>query len=405
MKMPLEGIRVIETGGWMAGPLAARHLGDMGAEVIKIEHPVAGDPARGLAMAKTPRDRYTGGFHEVMEICNRNKRSIGIDLYHQRGREIMHKLVEGSDVFITNLRDKALVKMELDYDALAKINPKIIYGIGTGWGRKGPDKDRPGFDLAAFAMGGAMNQMSWANAPPAPLGVAGLGDEINSLVLALGIMTALFYRERTGVGQIVHASLIGSWLEVGGIMLQRALYRGTDMARDTREAAGSPVWNCYQTKDGRYIQLAMMQSDPYWHDLCQALDTGEVENDPRFNSHWARMENKVELISIFDNAFAKRTFSEWQKRLKGYTIVWAPILTYTEVAKDQQIRENDYIVKIEHPEYGTIETVGIPFQLSKTPGAVRRVCPELGQHTEEILLEFGYTWDDIVKLKGQKAIT
>lgn len=377
----------------------------MGADVIKVEHPVTGDSSRGFATLKTMRDPYTGGYQEVMEICNRNKRGIGIDLYHPRGREIVYKLVEGADVFITNTRQKALVKMGLDYDTLAKINPKIIYGIGSGWGLKGPNKDRQCVDLAAFAMCGAMHQMSWAGAPPAPLGVAGLGDEINSLVLALSIMMALFNRERTGIGQVAHASLLGSWLEVSGVMVQRALYRGTDIARDAREAAGSPVWNCYQTKDGRYIQLAMMQSDPYWHDFCHVLEIGEVENDPRFTSHWARMDNKVELISILDNAFAKRTFFDWKERLKDSPILWAPVLTYTEAVKDQQIWENDYIVKFDHPLYGTLDAYGIPVQLSKTPGAIRRVCPQLGQHTEEILLEIGYTWDDIQKLKEQKAIT
>lgn len=402
MTMPLEGVRVIETGGWMAAPLTARHLADMGADVIKIEHPVTGDPARSITLM---RDRYTGGFQDMVEVCNRNKRSIGIDLYHPRGKEVVYKLVETSDVFITNMQEKTLVKMGIDYDTLSKINPKIVYGICTGWGRKGPGKDRPGFDLAAFAMSGAMAQMSWAEAPPSFLGVTGMGDEIAGLVTALGIMVALFHRERTGVGQLVHTSLIGSWLEVSGGMLQQALFHGKDVALRTRQNASSPLWNCYQTKDGRYIQLAMNQSDLYWHDLCQALEITEVENNPRFGSHWARIENNLELISIFDKAFAIRTFSEWQERLKGYTIIWAPVFTYTETAKDEQIRANDYIVKIDHPSYGAIETWGMPIQLDKSPGKVRKVCPQLGQHTEEILLEIGYSWDDLSKLKEQKAIT
>ena len=401
MAMPLEGIRVIETGGFMAAPLTARHLGDMGADVIKIEHPVRGEPARGITLL---RERYTGGFLEVMEVCNRNKRSMGIDLQHPLGKEIMHKLIEGADVFITNFQNDTLVKMGLDYDLLKKINPRIIYGMGTGWGRKGHDKDRPAFDLAAFAMTGAMAQMAWADMPPAPLGVIGLGDEINGLMLAYGIVLALFNRERTGVGQLVHASLLGSWLEVSGVMLQHALYYGKDVANYSREAATSPLWNCYQTKDKRYIQLAMIQSDAYWHDLCQALEIMEIEKEPRFSDHWSRVENNIELISIFDEAFAKRTFDEWLERLKGYKIIWAPILTYAEVIKDEQIRENDYITMVDHPEYGAIETIGIPVELDKTPGAIRRVCPTLGQHTEEILLEIGYTWDSIARLKEQKAI-
>jgi crotonobetainyl-CoA:carnitine CoA-transferase CaiB-like acyl-CoA transferase len=401
MAMALEGIRVIETGGWMVAPLCARHLGDMGAEIIKVEHPVMGDPTRGITLL---REKYTGGFQEVVEICNRNKKSIGIDLYNPLGKEIIYKLIETADVFITNFQDKTAKKMGMDYESVSKINPKIVYAIGTGWGRKGAGKDRPGFDLAAYAMTGTMAQMSWEGVPPTPLGVVGMGDEINSLVLALGVMTALVHRERTGEGQLVHTSLLGSWIEVGGAMLQQALYRGVDIPRQKREAATSPLWNNYKTQDGRYIQLAMIQSDPYWHDLCQALDLVEIEKDPKFDHHWGRVENNVELISIFDKAFAKRSFAEWQERFTHYTIIWAPVLTYAEVIKDQQLRDNDYVVKVDHPIYGAIETPGIPVQLSKTPGMIRSLSPEMGQHTEEILQDIGYTWEDIARFKESKAI-
>ncbi|MFC1910024.1 CaiB/BaiF CoA transferase family protein [Chloroflexota bacterium] len=399
--MPLEGIKVIETGGFMAAPLAARHLADMGADVIKLEHPVRGEPCRGITLL---RERYTGGFLEVLEVCNRNKRSMGIDLQSPRGKEVVHKLIKSADVFITNFQEKTLVKMELDYGTLAKINSRLVYGIGTGWGRKGSDKGRPAFDLAAFAMTGAMAQMAWANQPPVPLGVVGMGDEINGLVLALSIMYALFARERTGVGQLVHASLVGSWVEACGSMLQHALYHKKDIPNQKREAATSPLWNCYVTKDGRYVQLAIIQSDPYWYDLCEALEIPEIENSPPFDNHWGRVENNVELISIFDKVFIKRTLDEWVERLKNYKVIWAPVLSFLEASQDPLLMENEYIIDIEHPNYGAMKTVGIPAQLEKTPGKFRFTAPSLGQHTEEVLLEMGYTWEDIGALKKEKAI-
>jgi CoA:oxalate CoA-transferase len=148
----------------------------------------------------------------------------------------------------------------------------------------------------------------------------------------------------------------------------------------------------------------MIQSDPYWHDLCQALDITVIEKDPKFDHHWGRVENNVELISLFDKAFAQRSFADWQERFTHYTIIWAPVLTYAEVIKDQQLRDNDYIVKVDHPIYGSIETPGIPVQLSKTPGKIRNLSPEMGQHTEEILQEIGYSWEDIARFKESKAI-
>jgi crotonobetainyl-CoA:carnitine CoA-transferase CaiB-like acyl-CoA transferase len=399
--MPLEGIRVVETGGFMAAPLAARHLADMGADVIKLEHPVRGEPARGITLL---RERYTGGFLEVFEVCNRNKRSVGIDLQNPLGKEVIHKLIKTADVFITNFQEKTLVKMELDYDTLSRLNPRLVYGIGTGWGRKGSDKGRPAFDLAAFAMTGAMSQMAWAEQPPVPLGVVGMGDEINGLMLALSVMYALFTREKTGVGQMAHASLVGSWVEACGSMFQHALFHKKDVPNQRREAATSPLWNCYATRDARYIQLAIIQSDPYWHDLCEALEIPEIEDSPPFDNHWGRVENNTELIAIFDKAFEKRTLVEWVERFKNYRVIWAPVLSFLEASRDPLLKENDYIIQVEHPNYGRLETVGIPTQLEKTPGEFRFTAPALGQHTEEVLLEMGYTWADIKNLKKEKAV-
>lgn len=403
--LPLEGIRVVETGGWMAAPLVARHLGDFGANVIKVEYPVTrGDPTRGLFLRGMIGERDSTGFNEAMEICNRNKKSIALDLHHEKGIEILHELVEKADVFITNFPQKSLPGLGQDYDTLAKINPRLVYALITAWGRKGSDKDMPGFDNSAFAMSGAMAQMVWDGDMPVSLGVRGMGDAIAAISMAYGIMTALFHRERTGIGQMVETSLLGAWLDVGGLMVQHALRHGEDLPWMSRNSAANPMWNVYQTKDGKYIQLTMMQTDPFWHDLCQALDISEIENDLRFSSHWERVDNNKAIISIFDRAFARRTFADWLERLKAYKIIWAPVYTYAEAISNQQLSANDYIIEIDHPEYGRINTIGVPAKLSETPGAVREVCPRLGQHTEEILLGIGYTWEDILVLKNKNVI-
>ena len=400
MRLPLEGIKVIETGGWMLAPLAARHLADMGADVIKIENPSGGDPSRGL---ESIRLQPLTALNYVIELDNRNKRSMTLDLRQDKGREILYRLVEKSDVFITNFQEDVLLKLKVDYDTLSGINPRLVYAIGTGWGLRGPEKHRPSFDISAFASSGLMATLGEENTPPVP-SLPGMGDHITAVVMAYGIMVALFHRERTGTGQMVHASLLGSWIEVGGINLQQALTTGKDVPRRSRKNAVNPLWNHYETRDKKWIQLAMLQSDPYWPDFCQAMGLPALEHDSRFHSHGLRVDNHSALISILDDAFSSKDLSHWREQFGKYNIIWGTVNSFGEVAASPQVRANEYIVKYKHPSFDEIEVVGIPVELSKTPGQMRASAPELGQHTEEILLENGYTWDEIEKLKDLKVI-
>lgn len=400
MSLLLEGIRVVETGGWMLGPLAARHLADMGAEVIKIENPAGGDPSRGL---ESIRLQPITALNYVIELDNRNKRSMTLDLRQEQGKEILYKLVERSDVFITNFQEDVLIKLKIDYDTLQRVNPKLVYAIGTGWGLRGPEKDRPSFDISAFASSGLMATLGEPDNPPVP-SLPGMGDHITAVILAYGIMLALFHRERTGVGQMVHASLLGSWIETGGINLQQALTTGEDVPRRSRKSAVNPLWNHYQTKDKKWIQLAMLQPDPYWDNFCEAMGLAELKHDPRFSSHRVRINHSSALISILDQTFSAKDLSEWREQFSRYNIIWGMVNSFADVTASPQVRANGYIVKFNHPSFGEIEVVGIPVELNKTPGKIRTAAPELGQHTEEILLESGYTWADIAKLKQQKVV-
>lgn len=404
MALPLEGIKIVELAAWVFGPHAGVHLADMGAEVIKIEHPAGGDPGRsitGLRQVTTAATPDTLNF--MFEQDNRGKKSVTLDLAQEEGREIAYKLVEGADIFISNFQLEVLKRLKMDYDTLSKINPRLIYGMGTGWGLKGPDKDKPAFDYVGFARSGLMGTLGEPDGVP-PACLPGFGDHIAAMTLDYGIMMALYHRERTGEGQMVHVSLLGSFNEAVSLNTQIALTMKQDVPKVSRKSVGNPLWNFYRTKDKRWFQLAMLQTDRHWHDFCEALEIQHLENDPRFNSHVQRCSNNLELIRILDDIFITRTLEEWEKRCMEKNIIRGRVTTFLEQTRDPQLLENNYIVKFNHPIRGEINLVGIPVQLSKSPGQIRAAAPELSQNTEEILLDLGYTWEDIAKLKDKNVI-
>lgn len=399
MAMPLDGIRILDWTVWQQGPTATALLADMGADVIKIEEP-RGDPGRGLSRI--------GGVPVVLNYYfgnqNRNKRGIILNLKTEAGRQVLYKLAEKSDVFVTNFRSSIGQKLGVDYHTLVKFNPKLIYAYSSGWGPKGPDSDKPAFDLAGQARSGIMSTTVGSDGVPHSIG-GGLADEAGGVLLAYGIMLALFARERTGIGQEVDVSLLGSMVEMGRLSLQQYLSSDRLPERVGRTLLPNPLWNVYRTQDDKWLCLAMLQTDRFWPDLCKALGIEELEKDTRFESHIARAERPAELIAILDKVFITKTRDEWLKLLDEHGIIAVPVSTYAEVANDPQVLANDYIVEVDHPQAGPIKVVGIPVKLSKTPGEVRTYAPEFGQHTEEVLMEVcGYTWEDIAELKNQEAI-
>ena len=396
----LEGIKVLEMAVWAVGPAAGAVLGDWGADVIKIEDPSGGDPMRALeTLVGAPAPQK----HSVFDVDNRNKRSIALDLKQEPGRKIAHELVKSADVFITNYRSAALKRLRMDYMSLSKLNPRLIYAFLSGYGEKGPEKDKAGYDNGAYwARGGFLVQLGADGTPPV-LQYAGLGDQPTGLHAAGGIALALFVRERTGIGQKVSLSLLRSAVWTQSLNIASAMEYG-ELPRINRKAVANPLLNCYQAKDGKWLMLLMLQPDRYWPDFCKATGLEKLEKDPKFCSISARAVNSAELISILDQVFATKTRDEWVMIFKGYDFLWDPGNTFADLVQDPQALANDAFFTMEHPNKGLVKVPASPIDFSMCSISIRRHPPELGEHTEEILLEMGYTWGDITKLKDSKVI-
>jgi crotonobetainyl-CoA:carnitine CoA-transferase CaiB-like acyl-CoA transferase len=401
MAGPLDGVKVVEITMFQQGPVCGTKLGDLGADVIKVE-PLTGDPGRGFM-------RIIGtmvglkGRNYYFEQHNRNKRSIALDLKHRKSVEIFLKLIDDADVFVTNMSIEAPKKMGIGPDVLMKRNPRLIYAQASGWGRKGPDANELSFDYTGIGRSGLMMSCGERGSPPAQV-LPGLGDELGGMVCAWAICCALYAREKTGKGQLVDTSLMGSLICMESLILSAPAVLGKEFPREIRDEAGNPIYNHYQAKDGKWFILAHLQPDRYWPNVCRALGQPELENDPRFHSIEARGENAKELIAIMDNIFATKTREEWFEIFERQGLIYTPVQTPTEVVNDPQAIANNYVTSFEHPVLGKTKMVGFPWDFSQTPASVRREAPELGQNTEEILLEMGYDWDDISNLKNEGAI-
>ena len=401
----LEGIRVLDWTIFQQGPVASMILGDLGADVIKIEERVGGDVGRGMV-------RVAGamvGGKEVLrnpyfEAGNRNKRSMTLDLRKVKAKEIVYKLVEKSDVFVQNFRAGVAERMGMDYDTLVKYNQRLIYAHASGWGPKGPDKDEPSADYTALARSGLMTIAGEPGMDPIPM-QGGIADQTGAVMTAFGVVSALYVRERTGIGQKVDASILGGMVFLQGHPIVFCTMANLWGMRIARKSAGNPLWNHYKCGDDKWMALAHLSPDKFWPLLCKAMGLEALEKDPQFNTMDNRMKNCQKLISILDETFATKTRAEWIGIFKAHGLVFAPINNTLEVTQDPQVLANDYVTEFNHPVFGPTKTVGFPIGLSKTPMSIRREAPEFGQHTEEILIDLlGCSWDDITKLKEEEVI-
>lgn len=403
MPAPLEGIRVIDWTIWQQGPVASVMLADLGAEVIKIEQRESGDPGRGILKMSGIDLSDRPNFY--FEANNRNKLGMAIDLKKPEGREIVYRLVEKSDVFVQNFRLGVAERLGLGYEDLAQRNPRLIYASATGYGPRGPEAEDPSFDQMGLARSGFMYAVGEPDMPPLQV-AGGIADQMGAIMLAYGVLAALFARERFGVGQKVDASHLGSMMWLQGLSVSSRTMMGFAIPRMPRKYAANPLWNHYRCKDGLWICLGMLQPDRYWADFVRVLGHPELAHDPRFADLRARAAHAAEAVEILDNIFATRPRAEWVEILrKGGDFIFTVVNSVDDLPDDPQVVANDYVVPFEHPRFGPTKVVGLPVQLSATPGTIRLPAPEFGQHTEQILVDLlGYSWEEVAALKEREVI-
>ena len=405
MKRPLDGVRIIDWTIWQQGPVSTMMLADLGAEVIKIEERVGGDPGRGVLSIAGALVGATSGPNFYFEANNRHKQSLTLDLKNPKAIEIVYQLAEKSDVFVQNFRKGVADKLGIGYEALSQRNPQLIYASATGYGPFGPDSGEPSFDYMGLARSGIMTAVGEPQMEPLSI-AGGIADQMGAIMLAYGVMAALLAREKYGVGQEVDISHLGSMTALQGLNVACKAILGKEFKRMPRAAAPSPLWNHYKCGDDKWICLAMPQQDRYWSDFCKVLGIEHVLDDPRFATMGDRADNAKDLIPILDAAFASQPRDAWMKALKeGGDFIYTVVNTIADLPTDEQMLANEYIVDYEHPSIGKTQLVGVPVRLSKTPGDPKGAAPEFGEHTERILTELlDYSWEDVAKLRDEEVI-
>jgi crotonobetainyl-CoA:carnitine CoA-transferase CaiB-like acyl-CoA transferase len=402
----LAGVKVVEVAAWTFVPAAGAVLAEWGADVIKVEPKEGGDPQRGLVtMGLVPAGR--GGVNYMIEMPNRGKKSIGIDLATDGGKEVLYKLVENADVFVTNYLPKVRKKLGIDLEDIRKINPKIIYVRGSAYGQNGPGADKPGYDGVSYWSRGGVGYQLTQGVPNAESIVSArpaFGDVMGGMTIAGGIAGALFKKERTGEPSVVDVSLLGlaAW-NLSPDVTSSKLYDKEPIPSFDRKSAPNPLVGNYKTKDERFVTLMMLQGEKFFAEFCNVIGRGELATDERYAEPMNRFNNRAELIATLDEEFATKTLAEWSEILESLSGAWGPVQSAYELHDDPDVIANGYI-----PVMTTM--TGAPFAMPVNPvqfdgiQVVPPGAPEHGQHTEELLLDAGVAWEDIERYKEEGAI-
>lgn len=393
---PLEGIRALDTTQYVAGPYCAMLLGDLGAEVIKIERPGVGD------IYRQQGPEFINGESVTFLSFNRNKKSLTLNLKHPRAQEIVARLIPELDVFLENFTPGTVERLGLGYDSLRQINPRLIYCSISGYGQTGPYRDKGGYDLMLQGLGGLMSVTGEADGAPVKVGVPVL-DMGAALYAVCGILGAYIVRQKTGRGQHVDTSLLECCAAFLTLLAGKYFATGEVPGR---MGSASPMFAPYQAFKTRDIHITVVGTGgkDHWQRFCRALDLKHLIDDPRFATNADRVRNLKELAATIEERLQTKSGYHWLERLEEEGLPCGPINTFDRVVEDPQIQARQMVIEVEHPVAGLVKMMGIPIKFSETPGGVDSPPPALGQHNEEILGSLGYSEAEIADLREEGVI-
>lgn len=403
MSKPLEGIKVIEIGQEIQGPFAGLLLSDLGAQVTKIENRETGDLSRWLSvkLISGPKTKNAALSH-YFTAMNRGKRSITLDLKQSQAIEVMHRMAKDYDVLLTNYRPGVLDRLGLGYEELRALNPRLIYVQGSSWGPRGPWVSRPSRDTLAQAASGIMSKTGTPSDPPLGAGAA-IADQAGGMAVGTGVLAALYARERTGQGQRVDTSIYGTMIALQTFELNYTAFTGEEPQRGNRAHLFlRGVWGAFRTKDG-HLCLAGVD-DKRWPAFCRILGIGHLQKEPDYGDNVTRNFHGEKIEAVLDEIFPTKTTNEWLEELNAADILATAVADHKQVLQSEQARVNGYLMDLEHPVAGRITVTGSPFSLNGEITTEAQPAPEHGQHTEEVLLELGYTWEEIGTLREAQVV-
>jgi len=396
LSSPLEGHRILDLSRVLAGPYCTMMLGDLGAEVIKVERPGAGDDTRAWGPP------FVGGESAYYLCANRNKKSITVNLKSEKGREIIRQLAKSSDVLIENYKVGELTELGLGYENLRDLNPGLVYCSITGYGQNGPDKDLPGYDFIIQGRGGVMSITGEENGEPMKVGVA-IVDVTAGLYAANAIQAALLARAKTGRGQAIDISLLDAQVAWLANVASSFLVSGKRPGRFGNAHPTIVPYQSFAARDG--VFCLAVGNDSQWQKLCQVLDHAEWATDPRFATNPTRVQHREVLVPLLQEVFSTQDVVFWLHKIAAVDVPCGPVQTLDQVFADEQVVARDMIWTVPHPTAGEIRLVGSPLKLSETPVACRFHPPLLGEHTEEVLTSLlGYSPDEVRRLRAERAI-
>ncbi len=397
----LEGIKVIEMATYIAAPGAGGILADWGAEVIKVE-PLAGCPMR-YTMANVGADHLKGS--PIFDLDNRGKKGVAINTGTPEGVEAVKRLVKDADVFLTNVRPGGLERSGLDYASLSAINPRLVYASVTGYGLEGAERDRPGFDIAAFWARSGLGYLETVKGTEPTTLRTGIGDHTTSMATVGGILAALVERQRTGKGRLVESSLIRAGIYAAGSDMAVQLKFGKLGSTKSRHEAVQPISNFFKTKSDEWFVIVPRQGSVDWTAVCKIIGKPELETDPRFANPKGRRANAAELVDILDAAFAEHYLDHWRQKLDEHDVIWSPLMHPRDVVQDPQaIAAGAFVDVPEEDGSGTFKAPASPVRFPGADDGPKGAAPALGQHTLDVLRAVGYSEDDLARLKDAKTI-